>query len=452
MQILNNRGTFAAYANTAAPNPNANCFIPFNANDCFVEHAVLWRNGTLTDLELLPGGVNGQTVGISENGLIAGFSENGLMDPLSGLPVGRAVLWTEDGKIIDLGAVPGGTGSLATAVNNRGQAVGFSNNDVSDSFSMTSGFATQTRAFLWQNGVIRDLGTLGGPDSIAFDLNERGQIAGISYSDSNASLNCPWPLTTHPFFWEHGKMTDIGSLGGSCGVSNWMNNRGQVVGFSNVTGDQPHAFSWDRKEGLKDLGTLPGRSVSFANWINDAGEIVGSDDVFNGGHAIFWKNGKTIDLGILPGDCSSEALAINSNGQIVGHSSPDCVQDGNAVLWENGGAPINLNALVPPGSGVTVVYPLEINDRGEIAAHAFTLTGDPRAVLLVPCDEDHSDVEGCDYEPVEVVTEAPVRSAQTTQASAAAATNAKLSPAEMTARLRSMMARRNRRFGALPPK
>ena len=41
--ILNNRGTFAAYANTATANPNANCFIPFNAGDCFVEHPVLWH-------------------------------------------------------------------------------------------------------------------------------------------------------------------------------------------------------------------------------------------------------------------------------------------------------------------------------------------------------------------------------------------------------------------------
>jgi len=451
--ILNNRGTFAAYANTATANPNANCFIPFNAGDCFVEHPILWKKGTFTDLELLPGGANGQTVAISENGIVAGFSENGVSDPLSGLPVGRAVLWTKDGKVIDLGTVPGGTGSIVIEVNNHGQAVGFSDNDVSDPFSMVGGFATQTRAYLWQNGVIRDLGTLGGPDAIAGNVNERGQIAGISFTDSNASSNCNWALTTHPFFWENGKMTDVGSLGGTCAVTNWMNNRGQVVGFSNVVGDQSnHAFLWDKEHGLKDLGTLPGGNFSSANWINDAGEIAGASDVSNGGHAVLWKNGAMIDLGLLPGDCSSEAQAINSHGQIVGHSSPDCVVDGNVVLWEHGQPPVNLNTLVVPASDVTVVYPLEINDRGEIAAHGFTSTGDQRAVLLIPCDEDHADLEGCDYEPVEVATEAPVRSAQTTQASAAAATNAKLSPAEMTARLRSMMARRNRRFGALPQK
>ena len=138
-------------------------------------------------------------------------------------------------------------------------------------------------------------------------------------------------------------------------------------------------------------------------------------------------------------------------GQIVGNGSLDCNNEAHALLFENG-APIDLNTLVAPGSGVTFLNPFNINDRGEIAGFGVLTNGDTRAVLLIPCDEDHADVEGCDYEPVEVVTEAPVRSAQTTQASAAAATNAKLSPAEMTARFRSMMTRRNRHFGAWQPK
>lgn len=436
-QILNNRGTFAAIANTATANPNSGCYIAFNSPDCFVEHAVLWHMGTLTDLELLPGAANGQTVSISENGLIAGFSENGMTDPFSGLPVGRAVVWAKDGKVIDLGTVAGGTGSLAIAVNDRGQVVGFSDNGVSDPFSMVGGFATQTRAFLWQNGVLKDLGTLGGSDSIASNLNEQGQIAGISYTDSNASPNCPWALTTHPFFWENGKMTDVGSLGGTCGAVNWMNNLGQVVGFSNVTGDQSnHAFLWDKEHGLKDLGTLPGGNFSGANWINDAGEIAGASDVSNGGHAVLWKNGIMIDLGLLPGDCSSEALAINSQGQIVGHSSPDCVNDGNVVLWENGDAPVNVNTLVTPASDVTAVYALEINDRGEIAAHAFTPSGDQRAVLLIPCDANHPNVSGCDY--------SVVAASSLSEPATAPVEPATFSNANMPMRIRARMANRYR--------
>ena len=448
-QILNNRGTFAAYANTAAANPNPNCAIPFNANagvgDCFVEHAVLLHNGTLTDLELLPGGANGQTDWISDSGLVAGWSENGLTDA-SGLPVGRAVLWTKDGKIIDLGAVPGGTESLATAVNNHGLVVGFSNDDIPDAFSM-AGLPTQTRAFLWQNGVIRDLGTLGGPDALAGLVNERGQISGQAYTNSTPSQAFGIP-TQHPFFWENGKMVDIGNLGGTLGSPSWMNNRGQVVGFSTeVTDQNSHAFLWDKEEGLKDLGFLPGGTYGNATWINDAGEVVGGSDSSDGFHAYFWKKGVMTDLGNLPGDCASQATSINSQGQIVGNGSVDCTNEAHALLFENGGAPRDLNTLVAPGSGVTFLNPFNINDRGEIAGFGVLTNGDTRAVLLIPCDENHPRLEGCDYDPVESVTEAPVRSAQITPAPAAAVT-ARLSHAQMMNRFQSLAAGRNRRFAS----
>src|ERR1039458_9303889 len=64
-QILNNQGAFVAYANTSTPNPNPGCFIPFNAPDCFVEHAVVLRDGAVTELPVLPGGMNSQTIWIS---------------------------------------------------------------------------------------------------------------------------------------------------------------------------------------------------------------------------------------------------------------------------------------------------------------------------------------------------------------------------------------------------
>lgn len=442
-QVLNNQGTFAAYANTANSNPNANCAIPFNANggggDCYVEHPVIWHDGTLTDLELLHGGANGQTGWISANGLVTGWSENGRSDPQTGLPIGRATLWTNDGKIADLGAVHGGTQSLATSVNDRGEVVGFSDNGIPDAFSMV-GVPNQTRAFLWQGGVIRDLGTLGGPDALAFFVNERGQIAGIAYTNSTPSQAFGIP-TQHPFFWENGKMVDIGSLGGTLGAANWMNNRGQVVGFSTEPTDQNSlSFLWDKEDGLQDLGFLPGGNYGNAMWINDAGEIVGGSDSTNGFHGYLWKKGVMTDLGNLPGDCASQATAINSQGQIVGYGTLDCNNEAHVLLFETGTTPVDVNTLVPPGSAVTVLNAFNINDRGEIAGYGVLANGDARAVLLIPCDENHADVAGCDYSTVQAVPEAPVRPALATQASAAAGTKAKLSHAEMMKLL-------HRRFG-----
>jgi len=184
---------------------------------------------------------------------------------------------------------------------------------------------------------------------------------------------------------------------------------------------------------------LPGGTYGTASWINDAGEIVGGSDSSNGFHAVLWKNGVILDLGYLAGDCSSFATSINSQGQIVGNGSLDCNNEAHALLFENGGAPIDLNTLVSPGSGVTFLNPFNINDRGEIAGFGMLTNGDSRAVLLIPCDQDHPDIEGCDYDTVEAVTQAPVRSAQITAAQAAASAG-KLSPIEM-------MRRRYHRFG-----
>jgi probable HAF family extracellular repeat protein len=437
-QILNNQGTVAAYANTAAPNPNANCAIPFNGNggggDCYVEHPVFWHDGTLTELELLPGGTNGQTTSISASGLIAGGSENGLMDSL-GLPVGRAVLWAKDGKIVDLGTVPGGTESLSTAVNSRGEVVGFSDNDVADAFSMV-GLPTQTRAFFWQSGTVRDLGTLGGPDSLASNVNERGQVAGVSYTNSTPNPATGLP-TQDPFLWENGKMTDLGTLGGTQGVTYWLNNRGDVVGASNLSGDMSSdAFLWTKSGGMRDLGNLGG-TVAASTWVNNARQVVGTSLIPNdlAWHAFLWRDGVMTDLGILGSDPSSEAQSINEQGQVVGVSF-DSANDLHGFLWENSGPIVDLNTLVPPGSSVTVINAFQINDRGEIAANGVLSTGEGRAVLLIPCDENHPGIEGCDYKIEEAGSEAP--------GSAGASVLTSLNP---MAQSRSQTEGRNHRFG-----
>lgn len=75
------------------------------------------------------------------------------------------------------------------------------------------------------------------------------------------------------------------------------------------------------------------------------------------------------------------------------------------MLWENGGPPINLNALLLPGSDFVNVEAVFINDRGEIAADGVLNGSGPHVALLIPCDRDHPDVEGCDYDSV-VVTAA----------------------------------------------
>lgn len=447
--VLNNRGTVAGLADTSAPDPfPAFCFF-----DCFVSHAFQWENGVTTDLGALPGGASSASAWISANGLIAGWSENGLIDPLfPGFPESHAVLW-KHGEIIDLGTLDGGYESVANAVNSRGQVVGAAANAVPDLSPMSAsnfGWTTETRAFLWQNGVMHDLGTLGGPDAVALLINEWGQIVGDSYTSSVPSPYCAnigFPLTTGAFLWQNGKMVGLGSLGGTCTFAFDLNNRGQVIGASTLAGDlAQHPFLWDRGV-LSDLGTLGGSSGN-AIAINDAGEITGfaNEQGDQAVHAFLWKNGTTTDLGTVGGDPCSVGFSINARGQVVGVSVPGCdFSQTRAFLSEDGGPPIDLNTLILANSALYLTSPATINDRGEIAGFGLDTSGNQRAFLLVPCDENHPNVEGCDYNLVEAVTELQVQPAEITQAPAASL--AKLSPVEMVTRFRSLSVSRNRRFG-----
>jgi probable HAF family extracellular repeat protein len=233
---LNNESTVIGVADTATANP----YYPNCSSDPFVSHAFLTRGGTLTDLGALPGEANSSgPANITSNGLVSGTSLNGAVDLITGCPEENALLW-KDGKIINLGTF-GGYESGSSSVNSRGQVTGFATNTIPDPFSLfyltfyglSNG--TQTRAFLWdeRNGM-QDIGTLGGPDAVSVFINDRGQIAGASYTNDipNPTTGIP---TDDPFLWENGTMTDLGSLGGTFGYEGdgvGLNNRGQVVGYS----------------------------------------------------------------------------------------------------------------------------------------------------------------------------------------------------------------------------
>jgi probable HAF family extracellular repeat protein len=198
-------------------------------------------------------------------------------------------------------------------------------------------------------------------------------------------------------------MHDLGTLGGnfavvgslqSPGAGASLNNRGQVIGTSNLAGDLiHHAFLWD-DGALTDLGTLGGNNGE-AWWINNEGEIVGRADLPGSQvhHAFLWKNGKMIDLGAAPGQPCSTAIDINSRGQIIIDTGICGVGGGPGMLWENGKL-YDLNTLISLKPGLAVGDVSFINDRGEIAATGVLANGDQHAILLVPCEDMESD-KGC---------------------------------------------------------
>jgi probable HAF family extracellular repeat protein len=201
-------------------------------------------------------------------------------------------------------------------------------------------------------------------------------------------------------------MTDLGTLGGTFGEPNALNNKGQVVGDSDLAGDMiADAFLWDGGK-LTDLGTLPGGIGSSAWWINDTGDIVGGSFTANPSspfHAVLWRKGTITDLGTVGGDACSGAAGVNSKTQVVGFSSVDCAVNSHAFLWEDGQL-IDLNIFNRPDSGLQqLLLAMNINDSGEIdglgvppgvsPADVFTLG---HVFALIPCDDKHDDGERCE--------------------------------------------------------
>jgi probable HAF family extracellular repeat protein len=460
VQSVNNGGVVVGGAETPGKDPLAPNCSPISSN-CQIVHAFEWRDGVRTDLGTLPSGNNSIAYWVSDSGLVFGNSDDGGVDAITGLQDVEGVVW-KNGQIINLGTL-GVNFVSPNAMNDRGQVVGFALNAIPDQFSFASflGVETQVRAFLWQDGVMLDLGTLGGPDGWAASINDGGQIAGWSLVDSTVNSSTGQP-TQHPFLWENGRMIDLHTLGGtfavvgslqSPGAGSSLNNRGQVIGTSNLLGDSiHHPFLWDRGI-LTDLGTLGGDNGE-AWWINDSGQIVGRADLPGSQvhHAFLWEHGKMIDLGFSPNWPCSTAIDVNSRGQIIIDTGLCGVGGGPGLLWENGHL-YDLNKLIPSNTGIVIGGtggPSFINDRGEIAATGVLSNGDEHAVLLIPCDENHPNIEGCDYSLVDGAASAEIPPPQSAGASSTTSSKVKSTLSGLTVPYRFSVANRHRRIGASP--
>ncbi len=136
-------------------------------------HAVLWENGTVTDIGNLGGGHWNTPVAINQRGDVVGFASQPGDDPND--PQLRAFLWTQQGGIQNLGTLPGDVYSEAHGINERRQVVGIS-----------CDAAGACRAFLWQRGVMKDLNALVAPGytnvlTTAQDINDLGAITGRAF-------------------------------------------------------------------------------------------------------------------------------------------------------------------------------------------------------------------------------------------------------------------------------
>lgn len=344
-------------------------------------HVFSWTQaGGKVDLGTFVGGntstITGGQQAVSDNGQVVGQGD------LNGGTEAHAFVWTPGaGGIVDLGTL-GGNVSEADAVNASGKVVG----------SSTTADGVR-HAFSWTPptpgaGGMVDLGTLGGDNaSEAIAVNASGEVAGRSYSASTAPPPPPTapspsptpsspptapptaaPTTTptasptapptsppgsRPVLWSPtGVAVDLGTLGGSYGGANAVNDSGQVVGFSDSSPDGiTHAFSWTPPVagagGMVDLGTLGG-SYSEALAVNDSGAVVGRSYTSSSEqHAFLWTPaGGMVDLGTL--NSTSEARAV-AKCEAAG-------SDGShALLWQL--CPGSVSVTVPPAGGTITTDP-----------------------------------------------------------------------------------------------
>jgi probable HAF family extracellular repeat protein len=321
-------------------------------------HATLWSGDTPIDLGTLGSPNRAKNSNVAwpvKNtlGLIVGISQTDSPDPwrenwscYAFFPPATSTGYRCVGFVWENGVMRplptlGGTHGYAAAANNHRQIVGWAENTVRDP-TCTPPQVFQFRAVVWgpHGNQIHELPVLPGDTSTAATaINDKGQIVGISGTCDDAVGSA---TAAHAVLWEEGTVKEIPNLGGAeWNTPTAINERGDIAGFSDHPGDQVmEAFIWTKEQGLEGLGFLDEH------------------------------------------DAVSEAFGINERRQIVGLS---CGDSGcRAFLWQDG-AMTDLNSLVPLQNGIVLTHAMDINDDGVITGRAFNSnTGELQAYVATP--------------------------------------------------------------------
>ncbi len=305
------------------------------------------------------GGATGKASGVSPNCTSVGSAER----PDSAVHA----FSSNAGPVVDLGSL--GKYSSASDINSSGTICG-ETELVADTGILN--------ACVWQNGVIVPLPLLaGGSHSRAQAINDTGTVAGTMGIAGGE----------HPVVWIGGQPADLGTFGGSAGESLGINAGGQVVGYAMNAQNARMPFVWPdlATGGKKQLPPLKEGGGAEARGINDSGVIVGGSIVTGGFHATIWQDGQPKDLGTLGGTISV-AQDINNAGLIVGYSDTgDDTKPVHAFI-SNGQTMVDLNSFAPEGFAFVLSRATTIGSDGKIVGFAgYTLNPDVvRGFVMIP--------------------------------------------------------------------
>ena len=362
-------GTFGgASSDVRAVNDSGKVVGDANTTGNAANHAFFYINGTKTDLGTFGGNSFGR--GINNAGQVVGYSDL----PNGG---GTRAFRTAPNALINpatdnLGTLPGGTFSQAFSINETGHVAG------------TSGAAGGiSRAFLYNGSVMQNLGTLpGGTNSLAFFINDSDVAVGRSeFAPGNSA--------TRATIYSNGTVTDLGTLGGINSSANAINNANVVVGHSEFNSGNLVAFvqAFIYKNGaMVNLNArIPANSgwnLTTAQSINDAGQITGYGVI----------NGQTHAFLLTPTTKTAQSVTFDSqpSAQVYGNTPftvSATASSGLPVTYSlTGPATINGNTITITGAGTITVTATQAGDDAYSSATATQTINVAKKALTVTAD------------------------------------------------------------------
>ena len=327
----------------------------------FNTHAFLWQNGRMTDLGTL-------NLGSHSGNASAAYAINALGTAVGNSPVSngnpRATMW-RDGQIIDLTPdLAVYESSYASGINDAGTWIG----------SVQLLEMPPWHGFVAQGFTRTELGHLGGGSSFPNDINNTGQVVGSSYTQ----VISEWEQIEHAFLWENGVMTDLGVLPDDAeSAAAAINSSGVIVGWSsrvNTATIQETFRPFIYQNGSMTAIPVPSADAQAAD-INDSGVVVGTMKAsggFSTSHAWIYQDGVVTNLNslVVPGSGLhiEFAYAINNLGQIAGVAA-DAQGYSHAVLLTPGGSNEPPPPVIPSMSITDVT-----NAEGKSGTRSFTFT------------------------------------------------------------------------------
>lgn len=202
----------------------------------------------------------------------------------------------------------------------------------------------RTTTYFYDTRAVVNIGSLGGNEVVAVDVNDVGQVVGRATTASG---------TQHAFVWiGSAGIFDISTIAGiGSSVADAINNHGVITGSYQYGG--PHAFRWSPPSGLEDLGTLTVAGLSFGTALNDADEIAGTASTAdNRRHAFIWtRSGGLVDIDTL-NSLDALPVAVGARGEVAGNRLPSLLDsDYRAFLWTRATGMVDIRS----GGGTPIV-------------------------------------------------------------------------------------------------